>query len=113
MSTKPQAYNHAFTERDEFVARIIVRAWKDNAYKKRLLEEPKAILAEELGTTIPRDVEVRVLEETANTRYIVLPYKRENFLPLSAEELASGEGQPQTCPTVTSVLITSPCDCGT
>lgn len=52
---------------------IIVRAWEDEEFKQELLNDPKAVLERESGEQFPEGVEVRVLQETANTRYLVLP----------------------------------------
>jgi Nitrile hydratase, alpha chain len=112
MTVQPSVRKSGFGERDEFVARIVTRAWKDEAYKRKLLDDPKAVLAEELGTAIPDQVEVHVLEETQNVRYIAIPYKRDHFPSVTAEELASGSSDVTKCPTNTSTAITSPCDCG-
>ncbi|MBV9444543.1 MAG: NHLP leader peptide family RiPP precursor [Streptosporangiaceae bacterium] len=112
MISQSSVLSRRFSGRDEFVARVITRAWKDETYRKRLLQEPKTVLAEELGTAIPDNVEVRVVEETRNIRYIAIPYKRDNFMAVTDEELAGSEQPPPICPTNTSTAITSPCDCG-
>jgi hypothetical protein len=52
---------------------IIVRAWEDEEFKQNLVSNPKAAIEQELGEKFPEGVEVRVLQETANTRYLVLP----------------------------------------
>ncbi|TDC52495.1 NHLP leader peptide family natural product precursor [Actinomadura sp. KC345] len=100
-----------FTEREAFIARIVSRAWKDSDYRSRLLDDPKGVLAEELGTDIPAHVEVHVLEEHPDVRYLLLPHQRDHFQALTENELAAGRSVP-VCPTVTSTAITSPCDCG-
>jgi hypothetical protein len=41
---------------------IVTRAWTDEAFKQALLQDPKRVLAEELGVTFP--VEVEAVEET-------------------------------------------------
>src|SRR5262245_16682027 len=61
-------------------AHLIARAWKDEAFRQELLRDPKAVLARELaqlqpGTTLSDSIEVRVVEETPSTRYLVLPPK--------------------------------------
>jgi hypothetical protein len=38
-----------------------------------LLEDPRAAVEEELGSRLPEDVQVRALEETADSIYLVLP----------------------------------------
>ncbi len=48
-------------------------AWYKSAnYRKRVVREPRAVLAE-FGTHLADDVEVRVHDSTADMRYLVLP----------------------------------------
>jgi nitrile hydratase len=48
-------------------------AWyKSREYRSRIVAEPRAVLAE-FGTVLPDDVEIRVVDSTADLRYIVLP----------------------------------------
>jgi hypothetical protein len=56
--------------RDE---QLIVRAWEDQEFKQELLENPKTVIERELGHKFPEGVEVRILAETANIRYLILP----------------------------------------
>jgi hypothetical protein len=56
----------------EMEGRLIQRSLEDEDFRRRLLADPKAV-AEELGTRLPEGVEVRVVEETADTIYLVLP----------------------------------------
>jgi hypothetical protein len=53
--------------------RIVQRSLEDDAFRQRLLEDPKGAVEEELGTRLPQSVEVRAVEETADTIYLVLP----------------------------------------
>ena len=54
-------------------AQIIAQAAKDEVFKKALLADPKAALESEFGVKLPEDVSYKVLEETANQQYLVLP----------------------------------------
>lgn len=56
--------------RDE---QLIIRAWEDEAFKQELLTNPKAVIEQELGETIPEEIEIRILAEGPNIRYLVLP----------------------------------------
>jgi nitrile hydratase alpha subunit len=48
-------------------------AWyKSSAYRARAVKEPRKVLAE-FGTVIPDGVEIRVVDSTADLRYLVLP----------------------------------------
>jgi nitrile hydratase len=50
-------------------------AWyKSSAYRARTVKEPRQVLAE-FGTKLPDDVEIRVVDSTADMRYLVIPMR--------------------------------------
>jgi hypothetical protein len=59
--------------RVEVERRIIQRSVEDESFRQRLLADPKGALEEELGTRLPADVQVRAVEETEETIFLVLP----------------------------------------
>ena len=59
--------------RAELEGRLIQRSLDDQSFRQRLLEDQRATIEEELGMSLPEGVEVRVVEETAQTIYLVLP----------------------------------------
>jgi hypothetical protein len=59
--------------RTELEARLIARAWQEEAFKQQLLADPHAAIATETGRAVPEGIEIRVVEETATVRYLVLP----------------------------------------
>jgi hypothetical protein len=59
--------------RAEMERRIIQRSLEDDAFRQQLLADPRATVEQELGTRLPEGVEVRAVEETAQTAYLVLP----------------------------------------
>jgi nitrile hydratase len=61
--------------------------YKSFAYRSRAVREPRAVLAE-WGTQIPDDVEIRVVDSTADYRWMVLPMRPEGTEGWSAEKLA-------------------------
>ena len=61
---------------------IVEKASCDADFKKRLLADPKAVLAEE-GVAIPEGVAVRVVESTPTETWLVLPCHREHLKFLS------------------------------
>ncbi len=61
--------------REEALASVIAKAWKDDKFKKDLISNPKAVISKEFGVQIPDNVNVKVLEENANNLYIILPEK--------------------------------------
>jgi len=48
--------------------------YKSFAYRSRAVREPRAVLAE-WGTAIPDDVDIRVVDSTADYRWMVLPMR--------------------------------------
>jgi hypothetical protein len=74
--------------RNELEAKIIARAWQDEAFKQELLSNPKAVFSQEIGHSIPDEVEIRVIEENPTTLYMVLPMK-----PVAAADSELSEEQ--------------------
>jgi nitrile hydratase len=48
--------------------------YKSEAYRSRVVREPRAVLAE-FGFVPPDDIEIRVWDASAETRYLVLPQR--------------------------------------
>lgn len=64
-------------------------AWyKSPEYRSRVVVEPRTVLAE-FGTELPDNVEIRVVDSTADMRYIVLPLRPRGTGHMSADELAA------------------------
>ena len=61
--------------------------YKTPAYRARAVREPRKLLAE-MGTVIPDDVEIRVWDSSAESRYLVLPMRPSGTDDLSEEQLA-------------------------
>ena len=61
------------SSRAEVERRLIERSLRDEAFRQRLLAEPRAVVEQELGSRLPESAEVRVVEETKDTIYLVLP----------------------------------------
>jgi nitrile hydratase len=62
--------------------------YKSFAYRSRAVREPRAVLAE-WGTQLPDDVEIRVVDSTADYRWMVLPMRPKGTEGWSVEKLAS------------------------
>jgi hypothetical protein len=61
------------SERNQLIwGEIVARAWRDPDYKQRLIDNPKEVLIE-AGSSVPDELEVRVVENTSDVRYLVLP----------------------------------------
>jgi Nitrile hydratase, alpha chain len=59
--------------RAEMEQRLIQRSLEDEDFRQRLLDDPKGTIEQELGSRLPESIEVRVVEESADTIYLVLP----------------------------------------
>lgn len=62
--------------------------YKSRDYRARAVREPRAILTE-FGTSIPDGTEVRVLDSTADIRYLVLPKRPAGTEDMSEAQLAA------------------------
>ena len=59
--------------RNEMQAQLVERASRDQAFRQELLADPRAVIEREFGLAVPEGVQVRVVEETPTTAYLVLP----------------------------------------
>ncbi len=69
-------------------AKVVAKAWADVAFKEKLISDPAAVLKAE-GIEVPQGVNLKVVEDTATVRHLVLP-----VLPPDAgnmDEAAVGE----------------------
>jgi nitrile hydratase alpha subunit len=62
--------------------------YKSLPYRSRAVSDPRGVLAE-FGVELEDDVEVRVLDSTADIRYLVIPRRPSGSEGLSESELAS------------------------
>jgi hypothetical protein len=53
-------------------SKLIARAWADETFKKRLLAEP-ALVLQEHGLKVPPGVQVKVVQNTDQVLYLMLP----------------------------------------
>jgi nitrile hydratase len=60
--------------------------YKSDAYRSRLVAEPRAVLAE-MGLDVPADVRILVWDSSAEARYMVLPQRPPGTDGWSAEDL--------------------------
>jgi nitrile hydratase len=61
--------------------------YKDFEYRSRVVRESRTVL-KEMGLDVPADVEVRVWDTTADTRYMVLPQQPAHTVGWPEEKLA-------------------------
>jgi nitrile hydratase len=60
--------------------------YKSLNYRARAVAEPRAVMRE-FGQAVPDDVEVRVVDSSADIRYLVLPLRPRGTEHLSEDEL--------------------------
>lgn len=74
----------------EIETKVIEKAWQDEAFKDLLLSDPASALSKEFGIELPPGLEVKVLEETPEQVFLVLPASSEG--ELSDQELEAVAG---------------------
>ena len=62
--------------------------YKDLEYRARVVRESRTVL-KEMGLDLPADMEIRVWDTTADTRYMVLPAQPPHTLGWHADQLAA------------------------
>ena len=62
--------------------------YKDLEYRARVVRESRTVL-QEMGLDLPPEVEIRVWDTTADTRYMVLPEQPPNTQGWTEEALAA------------------------
>lgn len=75
--------------RIELEEMIIKKAMEDENFKKLLLSNPHEAIAQS-GFEIPKDMEIKILEETANTSYLIFPYIPEELSDDALDLVAGG-----------------------
>jgi hypothetical protein len=78
-------------------AKIVERLLKDSAFKGELMSNPAAAIAKETGWQVPAGVSIKVVEETADTFYLVVPHIETDGGELSDEQLENVAGGSRRC----------------
>ncbi len=78
--------------RGQLMDKIAEQAQKSPKYYDQLMKDPRALMAKQLGTDIPASINVKVLKETADTYYVVLPYAPKEGAELSDADLEKVAG---------------------
>jgi hypothetical protein len=65
-------------------------AAKNGLYREVLIAEPKKVLAHQMGQKLPDFLNVELVQETADTIYLVLPYQAGEELSDADLELVAG-----------------------
>ena len=78
--------------RGELLDKIVEQAQANPEYYDQLMKDPRTLMERQLGTAIPQNVNIKVLEETPDTYYIVLPYAPKEGAELSDADLEKVAG---------------------
>jgi nitrile hydratase len=78
--------------------------YRTDEYKRRIIEDPRAMLAEMFGLHVPPHRSITVRDSTSDVRWMVLPRRPEGTEALTEDELADlvtpeslvGAGEPRT-----------------
>ncbi|MEO7236960.1 MAG: NHLP leader peptide family RiPP precursor [Lapillicoccus sp.] len=63
--------NH--NDRHEVEDRLTSRAVNDPEFRRQLVDDPHTAVRDELGVSLPSEIRITVLEETADHLYLVIP----------------------------------------
>ena len=88
---KKDSEGNAPINRQTFEAGIILKAWKDPEYRKRLIESPKQVVQEELekirpGVKLPDNLQIYLHQETPNIVHMSLPVNPAEYGEVSGDE---------------------------
>jgi hypothetical protein len=100
------------SSRAEMERRLVQRSLEDEDFRQRLLEDPRATMEQELGIRLPAEVQVQAVEETADSVYLVLPFRSTEAQEASElsdrelEEVAGGINTESTCQRTAAAICT-------
>lgn len=76
--------------RKDMEMQLIAKAQADKAFRQALLNDPKAAIEQELGGSLPQGMDIKVVEETADTLYLVLPSTEGQLSEADLDHVAGG-----------------------
>jgi hypothetical protein len=72
---------------------VVAKAWQDEAFKQRLLNDPHGVLQEH-GVQVPAGTQVRVVEDTDQVAHLVLPQRPPDLTDEQLDQVAGGKMYP-------------------
>jgi hypothetical protein len=92
---------------ESLLGRIVSKALQDEAFKQQLIADPDATLAH-AGVTVPEGISVRVVEDTASVRHLVLPAVPQSLTEAELAAIAAGESPACQIPYVPTPFCPTP-----
>ncbi|MFZ5642332.1 MAG: NHLP leader peptide family RiPP precursor [Bacillota bacterium] len=77
-----------FTRR-QLEEELIKKAGADEGFKKELMSDPHKAIAQ-FGVEIPKEIDIKVIEETPKMAYLVLPMSQEVLADGALDNIAGG-----------------------
>ena len=74
--------------------KLVAKAWSDDNFKAELMSDPMKVFCKN-GIEVPEGIEVRMVENTADTMHFILP--PEPSSELTDEELEGASGGIELC----------------
>ncbi len=84
--------NHG--KRREEIVKVLKKAQKDKAFRKKLLENPELALKQE-GLEVPKGVHIKFFEKPKDTHYYILPAEGTELSDQELIKLAGGVVDPK------------------
>jgi hypothetical protein len=105
--TPTTPYKKPIMTRRDLEAHIVANAWRDPAYRARLLKDPKGVVQEELHSVdssinLPADLKVHVHEESQSSYHLVLP---RNPKEISLSDVVGDDNLEALAPQTIAVLV--------
>lgn len=89
----------AIRKANPVAAKVYEKAWKDAAFKGRLMSQPRQAFVEATGVTPPAGMNLVAHEDTAQVLNVVIPYapKGGELSDADLEQVAGGKGSVDRC----------------
>ena len=107
--TKGEARMSEASDWTEMERRLVEKSLQDDDFRQKVLADPRAAVEEEPGTRLPEGVRVLVMEETAGTVYLMVPFSSTG--ELFDRELEAVAGGWLEAPSHSQAYPTEACGC--
>ena len=77
-------------DRKQIESHLLKKAGEDPAFRQTLISNPRQALEQEIGLQLPANFDLRVVEESANNLYLVLPAEHGELSDLELASVAGG-----------------------